>query len=425
MRPLQLLLLCATIPTVLPAQDQSSAALVLRTNNAELAASMLSSFDPEAEAPAMSDGSHIVLTLDDGGKISASTSEGEAPYMSLQARPADLMEIFSNDVDGAQQMAQGMGGMAAGSMGIDFADVATIVGGIFSFPRQIESLSLEVAEDPGSSMDLNADIQITPKADTWFGNLVDATQLNSEGRMAITDANAMMTMDSNLDIAKLGEVLRPIFALMAKMTAKSGDDLAKAAKVIDDYFKASDGTMSMSFNPGQSGMRTLVGLRDAELSSSLLYGEGFAELYEIQQRKNRMVEFEVEQKALEHRDIQVVKVTQTSEAQGMMGPNPFAGPDGSMVNYYAVAGGVLLMAGNGAGTGEIKALIDSALDGNLTREPLGKDVLATAVFRIKDLAGAFGGMAGAPPGTEDEMPETMTLDLKKTGKSLKLEVSSK
>lgn len=425
MRPLHLLLLCASIPSLLPAQDQSGAALVLRTNNAELAASMLSSFDATAEVPAMGEGSFIVLTLDDGGKISASTAEGEAPYMSLQARPADLMEIFSDDVDGAQQMAQGMGGMAAGSMGIDFSDVAVIVGGVFSFPRQIDSLSLEVAEDPGDAMNLNAAIQITPKADTWFGKLVDATQMNGAGRMAIGDSDAMMRMDSNLDISKLGEVLRPLFALAAKMTAKSGDDLAKAAKAIDDYFKASDGTMSMSFNPGQSGMLTLIGLSDAELSSKLLYGDAFAEIYAIQQRKNRMVEFEVEQKAMEHREVQVVKVTQTSEAQGMMGPNPFAGPDGSMVSYYAVANGILLMAGNGAGSGEIKGLIDSALDGKFAREPLGKDVLMTAAFRIKELAGAFGGMAGAPPGSADEMPETMNLDLKKIGKSLMIEVSSK
>ena len=139
-----------------------------------------------------------------------------------------------------------------------------------------------------------------------------------------------------------------------------------------------------------------------------------------------MVEFEVEQKAFAHRDVQVVKVSQTVEAQGMMmGSHPFASTAGSMVSYYAVAGGILLSAGSGAETGEIKSLIDSALDGKFTREPLGKDVLATAMFRIKDLAGAFGGMAGAPPAADEEMPETMSMNLKKTDGSIKIEVSSK
>ena len=58
-------------------------------------------------------------------------------------------------------------------------------------------------------MNLNADVEIQPKAETWLGSLVEAVQTNAEGRMSIADANAMMSMDSNLDIAKLGEVLRP------------------------------------------------------------------------------------------------------------------------------------------------------------------------------------------------------------------------
>lgn len=413
------------LQVTLPAQESTYAALVVRTSSAELAMDMMAAFNSEASTLELVDGSHIVLTLDDGGMINARVTQGEAPYLALDARPAQLMEIFADRVSGFEQMAQMMGGMAGMQAGLDAADISQVLDEIFSFPDQVDAFYFTLQKDPSTDGNIDATLQMNPKSGSWFGSLVSNLQVHPKGLLSILDPQAMITFESNIDISKLGEALRPFIAFSTKMTAKPGEDSAKATQLMDNNFKAIDGTFSMNLSPGQGGMVGLSGLRDVELYKKILHGGDMTEFYAIQQRKNRMVEYEIEESAFVHRDIKVVKVTQYMEGMGSMGGNPFADSDGSMTSLLAVAGECALVASAGAEIGEMKHLIDSVADQSINRKTLGTNTLAKSTVRLAELAEFFGQISRQGFGDAPDLPEDLMLLLKQVDGNLLIEVTSK
>ena len=154
------------LPSLAFAQETTAtSALTITTNNRSVAREVAQMFSSDAELPEVGDGKVAILSLDDGGNINVRGGAGDG-WMRIDARPAQLMEIFGAQVAQGRQMAQMMGGMALGQAGFDFDDVDQMVGAMFSFPKQIDSLTVIIPTEyaPGEAM--NVDVDLTPKDGT-------------------------------------------------------------------------------------------------------------------------------------------------------------------------------------------------------------------------------------------------------------------
>jgi hypothetical protein len=169
-----------TIPLLLAAlaaaqETTAGSALTITTDDPMVARGVLQMFDSSSELPKLGDGSVAVLSLDDGGNLNVRQGSGSG-WLRIDARPAQLMDLFAAEIGQTREQAQAMGGFLLGQQGFGFEEIDLMVGAAFGFPKQIDALTIVIPTgyEPGASM--TVDVELNPKAGTWLGALVGNLQ---------------------------------------------------------------------------------------------------------------------------------------------------------------------------------------------------------------------------------------------------------
>ena len=76
----------ATTAPKIEARKSQGAALVVKTNDREVATNMAEGFEVQGEVPEAKEGSYYVITLDDGGKAKITVATGKAGFMEIAAK---------------------------------------------------------------------------------------------------------------------------------------------------------------------------------------------------------------------------------------------------------------------------------------------------------------------------------------------------
>lgn len=419
------LLTSLTLAAVLGAQEeaartttQSSAPLRLASTDPGLVLGLAYMMGGEQDPPQLEDGQVAVITLDDGGVPSISTAAG-TKYLEVHARPAMLAAMFPDAIEGARaEMEQAMTGAMAMS-GQDPEGAMAFAEFLFAMPKQIESLHFTLPENPEEDFSIDADLELTPVADSMFAKIHGALENTERGIPQLPMKDAWMTFDMDLDYSKLGPYLQEFTDLYLEMMGVSldGDTAATVRKSWADMWKATSGSMSM----GWSFERGLVALIDAgsdidvaSIMSSDDYQKMTKELGEQQGMTTTISEDG------EHRGAKIWKVAMSIPELAMIGemmPFPMLEGD-AIVQRMASSGRYTMFTMFGAGKDELKPLIENAADNKIQHRK--SDSLMSMYMDLGAMIGRMSEMLGEEP--DGDMPQTVEMAVKKTKTSLKIEV---
>lgn len=402
-----------TAPPKLEARKAQGSALVVKTNSREVATGMAEGLEVEGELPEAKEGSHYVVTLDDGGKAKVTVATGAAGYMELAAKPGALMEIFADKIEQVRGMAQGMGTMALSQSGMKPKDAVKLIQAIFDFPKQIDSFELKMPKDPEHAKKdgMDIDMHLTAVAGTGFAEFMSALQPNGQGAPTVA-SDGLMEMAFSAEGKGLAKACMPFLTMIAPMMAKTDAELKSMLSVSEKMMNLFDGSMAIGFTG--DGMQMVAGLTDSKAYTDLIATPEYKAMMKM---GTPMAEVEVTEKAFEHRSISVMKTVTKGKDGAELPPNPLFG-EGPIESHAAVAENYMLVNVGGK-DGAIKSLIDQAVDKKMKRTPLSNNALMTMNMNVAKFAEKMG---GSP---DEEAPEKMTMSLARTQSGLGLKIHAK
>lgn len=416
-RTLALTGLAAASTALAPLAAQGSP-LIVRTNQERLAYRMVDQMGNGGDLPELGQGQSWQVALDDGGTAVATAVDGDVGMIEIEAQPAALMKIFAAQVGQAQGMAQGMASFGLGQAGIPARDAVKIVRAAFDLPMQIDRLTLKVVGDPKApEQGMQIDVGLTPKADTWLASLVGAMQPTGKGAPAVGNPGAGLQMQVDADLGKMADVMEPFNAFMAGIGADSKEIAATREKMLADYWAALGQGMAVSWDFGGSGMEALMGVAQGDILEQLVQSEAYREWAQAMSSMAPGVEVEVTPAAMTHRGVKVLRSVTILDEDAP--PNPMM-PDGEMTAYSGVAGGYLV-ALTGGEAGDVKALIDRAIDGKVTLEKLPANTFARAHLKLAEMMDVM--TQGMVPA--GEVPEEADVTIKHVNGSLQLHITAR
>ncbi|MGE0143942.1 MAG: hypothetical protein AB7I19_09580 [Planctomycetota bacterium] len=393
--------------------------LVVTTTDKMIARAMARNFGGEAKLEELSDGGAYVLSLDDGGKVAIRQGEARG-WMHIDAKPAALMRVFSQQVQQGRMMASMMGGMALSQAGIDSADVGDIVDAVFDFPKQLDGLTVAIADKIEQGKPIAIDIAMAPKADTWFGKLVGGLRQHPAGFRKLPGADAMVTMDADVDFSAVTPLIRPMMDKMMGMMIQDEDLMASAKEMYDVYYQNLAGPMSLTFD-GTFSMQMLAEVKDTSAMQEIMGSEAWAKLAKAAGEMNDMATVTMNPNVGTHRDVTIMSsVTEMSEDAP---ESPFM-KGNKVEQFMAVAGDAVLMTSANGGLDGIKSLIDGAMDNKkFKRGPLAGGQLVAIGVDVMKLMDMMSQMTGGEP--EGEIPARADVSVGKTGGSLTMAIRVK
>lgn len=399
-----------TAPKIEARKSQGGAALVVKTNDHEVATGMAESFEVQGEVPEAKDGFYVI-TLDDGGKAKVAVQSGKAGFMEINARPGMLMEIFADKIEQARGMAQGMGTMALQQSGMKTKDAVKLIQAIFDFPKQIDTFELKIANKPEHPRKdgMDVDMHMTAVAGSGFAEFMAAMQPNGQGAPQLP-SGGMMSMAVSMDGKGIAKMMTPLMGFFTPLMGKTEADIKNVTMVMEKSMALIDGAMAMEFTG--EGMNILAGLTDTKAYADLLASPEYKSFSKMGSPAG---DLEFTEKAFEHRKINVSKSVLKPKEGSELPPNPLFG-DGPMESYTAAAGNYMIVTAGGAKDGVIKGMIDQALDQKIKRAPLGNGALMIMDVNVAKLSEKMGGAA------DEDAPEKLNLAIGRTqtGMSLKL-----
>ena len=410
------------LPAFAMAQDEatsSSSALIITTDDAMVARGVQSMFGGTGALPKPGEGAAYVLSLDDGGKVIA--GEGAAKgWLTIDARPAQLMKIFKQQVTRARMMGSMMGGMALSQMGVDSAEVDDIVEAVFAFPNQVDTLHIAMPAKPEKGKPIALDLDLGPVAKTGFADLVTALHPHPQGLRHLPDDGAMLTMNADIELSSILPIVTPLLQKFTTMMIADEDLRKQAVEMYAKFYPDLAGPMSMSMDQ-KSGMRMLAELVDGKAIATIMEDPLYAKIAQEAGSMGGAAKLTIEPKAFEHRGVSLTKSSVEMEDTGE--PNPFM-KDGKSVNLGGVVGSAMISVGMNAGEDDAKVLVDSILDNKLKRSPLGKgNTLMTMGIDLTKFGDMIAETTGNAP--EGEMPARADMSMQKNDKGLHIEVRIK
>ena len=396
------------------ARKSQGAALVVKTNDREVATNMAESFEVQGEVPEAKEGSHYVLSLDDGGKAKVTVADGKSGYMEMVAKPGVLMEIFADKIEQMRGMAQGMGTVALQQTGMKTKDAVKLIQAIFDFPKQIDSFELKLAANPEHAKQdgMDLDMHMSAVAGSGFAEFMTAMQPNGQGVPQLT-SGGMMNMALSLDGKGVAKAMMPLMGFLLPMLGKTEVDMKNAATIMEKSINLIDGAMAMEFS--DDGMRMIASITDAKAYTDLMASPEYKAFTTM---SSPVGDTEVTEKAFEHRSVSVTKSVLKPKEGSELPPNPLLG-EGPVETYAAVAGNYMLVSMGGAKEGGIKGLIDQALDQKLKRAPLSNNALMTMDINMTKFAEKMGGNAG------EDAPDKLSMVLGRTPTGLSIKIHAK
>ena len=394
----------------------AASSLVITTTDPMVAMGIQRMFDAGDGVPEIGDGKALVLSLDDGGKLSTREAAAGA-WLTIEAKPAVLMKTFKQPVTRARMQAGMIGGMALGQAGIDAEAIDDIMDAVFDFPNQIEAMTVSIPRRYEAGQQMDIDVDLMPKTDTWFNSLVVALKPHAAGLRRLPGKGAMMQVDADFDFAAVLPQLTPMVDKMTVMMISEEALRTKAIALMKGYYKSLAGPMSMTFD-FRDGMRATMELSDPAAMNAALTDPTFAEITKASSDMTGGVA-EITPNAITHRDI---GVTSTVVELDDVGPNPLT-KDGQTESFSAIAGNAMVVSSFGDAASNVKSLIDQVLDNKLKRTPLGK--LMTMSLDLGKMVDFIGEMSGGQGPDANDIPAGVNMGLAKTDKGLHIEVRIK
>lgn len=412
--PLSVLLACGHAFAQDATTTSAASPLVITTTDPTVAMGVNRMFKGAAGMPEIGEGKALVLSLDDGGKLS-SRDAAAGDWLRIEANPAALMKVFKKEVAQGRMTAGMFGGMALAQSGLDAEAIDVILDAVFDFPNQLDALVVSIPKSYAAGEQMDVVVDLAPKAETWFAQLVTGLKPHAKGLRNLSQSGAMMHAAFDMDFAAVSPLLMPMVELFTGFMIEDDALKAKAKTLYANYMSGYAGPMSMTFDM-EDGMRVLVEASDGDAITAAMKDPAWLEITKASADMAGGV-VDVNLDALQHRDVTVIESTVELDDPAS---NPLA-KDGKMSTMVAVGGDAMLMSMMGDAKSSIKSLIDLALDAKNARKPLGK--LMTMHFDVV----RFGAFMASQTGQElgEEAPENIDIGLAKNDKGLHLEVKIK
>ena len=410
--------LAASLFASLSAPLVAQAPLVVKTTFEDLAYHLLEGLGSEADLPRLEAGMVWQITLDDGGAASVQAVQGSVGLAEVEARPAQLMTIFSAQVGQARSMAQGFGAMGLGQAGIKTAEAVKIISSVFDFPKQIALARVIVDGDPDHpAQGWDVSLTLTPADDTWLAGLMKAMKPSGMGAPVIGNDGAAMRFQFDADWAALSEPFGVFNELMASMGSKSEEDAERRLPMMQKYWHTiGAGGAAMNWDLGGGGMAFAISLADPDAMKALYAAPEFLAWTKDMQQMAPGQEAEVTPNAFTHRGVNMLKSVVTTENEHMAAQNPLM-KDGKMVGYNAIAGNYLVSSVGGSDS-DVKALVDLILDGKLKNQMLPVNTLAVMHVNLPEFIDVMS--QGRAPA--NEIPESVRVDITNVSGNLGIRV---
>src|SRR5690606_33767139 len=210
---------------------------------------------------------------------------------------------------------------------------------------------------------------------------------------------------ADLDAATVARTARPFLPFVVGAAAGGKEERRKYTALMADLAGCLDGTFAFALRGAGREHRYLAGLADPEKARELLAGKDFAAWRLANAEANPMVETEVTENALSHREVAATKTVHHA-----IGPT---GEEVKTEQFTGAAGAFLFGAGSEA---DAKGLIDAILDQKVTRKPLPGNALVTLSAKMAEIAGV---MSGGRADTGD-VPARIDVALAKQGNVLQV-----
>lgn len=393
----------ALFPLLLvPAAAAGDYALLVKTADPGVAFGVMAAFEKMQPLDDLEDGSHHVLLVDDAGEVSVVRGQGDVGLLRLEADPAALLKIFAKDVQQGRAMLTMLATMQAPPGG-DPQALTDLVNALFDFPKQIEKLTLAVNGDPEHDMD--AALDLTPRADTGLARFVAALVPNKAGAPRVGGDNSLVRLSAAIDPDACARVMGPLtdlFAPLSGMTDKSQ---------VEKWLGFIDGTVGFSV-AGEGDSEMVAGMRDPQAFGSFLYSDEYVSFISDLNESNEQMEYELTPKAVSHRGVDLYRNHVAMANPAMAQQNPLMS-SGEMNQFIGLAGNYLVATLLGGTEASAKGLVDQALDKKIAHQPIADGAVLSLDVAIAKIAAA----AGANP-EEEGVPNALNATLGKKGDAL-------
>lgn len=425
-RSLSRALLFTSLALALPAQEAKGAPpaaaaarsplFVVRTASTEIAMTLAAACEAPGELPKLPANGHYVLTFGADRRLQLATGTGPVGLFDAVVDPGLLMDTFRAEIEEQRPMIAGFATLALQQGGITAKDAAGVVQGLFDFPRQLERVNLRASGDPEHPKEGGFDVvvDLVGRSGSGFAGLVQKLEPCPQGAPVLAGAGQLMTLGVSLAPASLRAVYGPLLELSVNLTNQGAEARKRAAALYDRWVELYDGGMVVSVDTKFRG-QVLAGARDGEALRKVLGSPEFAEVQKEAKLADRSLELEVVLDALQHRGVKLGR----NRIVGAP-PSPLM-PDGAMTSWNGAAGDYQVTAFGGDETGA-KALVDTVLDGKVTRAPLAGGALLHVAFDVPALVAA---MAEVVPGkvvAGDDMPARFSLAVGREQQTLRVSV---
>lgn len=397
-----------------PAPTTTAAAgpvLVVKTADVEAAESFaMMAFGHMEPLPAPPDGGHYVLSLDADKKLAVTTAGGAVGLFELTCDPGALMDVYAAEIEDTIPLVRGAMTMAMQQSGMTTKQAFALVQDMLAFPRQLAKVALRVDGDPEAMEEgLDVVLDLDGKPGSAFATAVEKLEPNAAGVPKVGNGDSVMDLRFGVAPEGLQAMFAPMRDWAVGLMAQDEEGKARAAAMYDKWMGLYDGSIAMSLEEGMR-MRMLIGVRDGDELRAELGSEEYLAMVQNQRTLGRDVEVEVTPNAAEHRGVQLLR----SRVTGME-DNPMA-PDGTLDTWLGAAGNWFVMA-IGGGKDAATGLIDAVADDKIVRAALPGSALMDVRLDFGAFLAMAGPQAGMPPGA---MPESMTMQLTRTGTALRL-----
>lgn len=410
------------ISLVLPVLAQESApaptttastgpVLVVKTADADAAESFaMMAFGLMEPLPTPPEGGHYVLSLGADKKMSVTTAGGAVGMFELSCDPGALMDVYAQEIEDTIPLVRGAMTMAMQQSGMTTKEAFALVQDMLAFPRQLARLALRVDGDPMAPEDgIDVVLDLDGKAGSAFAAVVEKLEPNAAGAPKVGSGDSVMDMRFSVAPEGLQAMFLPMRDWAVGLMAQGDEEKARAAAMFDTWMGLYDGSIGVTLGEHMQ-MRMLIGVRDGDKLRAELGSEDYLAIVQNPRMLGRDAEVEVTPNAAEHRGVQLLR----SRITGVEN-NPMA-PDGTIDTWLGAAGNWFVMA-MGGGKDAATGLIDAVADDKLARAALPGGALMDMRLDMGAFLAMAGPQAGLPP---RGMPESVTMQLTRTGKTLRL-----
>ena len=395
-------LLAATAPGQLTRSE--SAPFELRTAHAATAQKVLDLFGAPATLPKLDDGGNWLLTLAEGGELTAHSDDSLISALQVTIRPEPLMKLFPGRWEDALQQVRNRLADALRTAGLPAPTTSPWLDALAALPAQASHVRIRVDGDLDDPRSLAAQAWMRPRSGTWLDDFVRTVKplgLPTVARIG-PPKSAAMSLRVAVELDGDERPLDALFDLLAAST--SPEQRASAARA---FWGTLDGSLIAEWNARTGSVMSILGLRDPDRLRKLHRGKELRSWMAAQRTTSQGFEIEFTPDAVEHRGASLWKsVARPTQPAASHLPTTLQSEivsHGGIVETY-------LLGAIGADQTLVEDLIDRARQHSFHRDILSELILARLRIRPRELLAAHAGELDL-----DQLPATVVATVGNTG----------